>query len=275
MNQYGYQIKFGHKLTDAIKWIMGINAGIFLLHMILSAFMYKHAVLNPFLGLVPAMISHKFWLWQFFTYLFVHNEFFHLFFNMFALWIFGCELESLWGKKRFLFYYFLTGVSAGLITYIFSFNRLIPTIGASGAIYGILIAYGLIYPNRKILLFFIYPIKAIYLALLYMGIEFFLSFSYSRDGISHITHFGGMIVGFVYLVMSNQVSFLRITDSIKNKLKGRMFKKYTTPRERIDYILKKVNREGLHSLTTEEREFLMQFKHDELYHDDDDDVTIH
>jgi membrane associated rhomboid family serine protease len=118
---------------------------------------------------------------------------------MWALWMFGSELERTWGARRFLFYYFLTGIGAGLTVVLLSPSSMVPTLGASGAIYGLLLAYGLLFPDRMILFFFLFPIPAKYLVMILGAIELLSELSLPGDGISHLAHLGGLAVGFVYL----------------------------------------------------------------------------
>jgi membrane associated rhomboid family serine protease len=149
-------------------------------------------------GLVP----HDFWhghLWQVVSYMFLHGNFFHLAFNMLALWMFGSELEYLWGPRRFLTYYFFTGIGAGLTNAVFEPNSMLPIVGASGAIYGLLLAFGMFFPNRPILIWFLFPMPAKYFVILFGAIEFFASLSPGRDGVAHLAHLGGLLFGFLYL----------------------------------------------------------------------------
>jgi membrane associated rhomboid family serine protease len=118
---------------------------------------------------------------------------------MFALWIFGCELERYWGTRVFVKYALITGIGAGVSTVIVSPNLGIPTIGASGLVYGVLLAYGLFFPNRLIYLYFLFPIKAKYFVLIFGAIELYASLSGSSDNIAHLAHLGGMLFGFFYL----------------------------------------------------------------------------
>ena len=109
-------------------------------------------------GLTPAYVIGELFLWQLVTYLFLHGDFFHILFNMFALWMFGSELERAWGSKEFLKFYLVTGVGAGLFSVALEPGSLIPTIGASGSVYGILMAYGMMFPERYIYLYFLFPV---------------------------------------------------------------------------------------------------------------------
>jgi membrane associated rhomboid family serine protease len=118
---------------------------------------------------------------------------------MWALWMFGGELERAWGSRRFAFYYFLTGIGAGLTVVLLSPFSINPTLGASGAIYGLLLAYGLLFPDRMILFFFLFPIPAKYCVMIMGAIELLSELSMPGDGISHLAHLGGLAVGFIYL----------------------------------------------------------------------------
>jgi membrane associated rhomboid family serine protease len=166
--------------------------------------------MTRYLGLIPYSVLGQGMIWQPITYMFLHGGLFHLLFNMFALWMFGSELEYLWGTRRWVKYYFLTGIGAGLTSILFAYGALqmnigdpraiyIPTVGASGAIYGLLLAFGLTFPNRPILLYFLFPIPARIFVLIFGAIEFISSFSYANDGVSHIAHLGGMVFGYIFL----------------------------------------------------------------------------
>ena len=152
-------------------------------------------------GLWADLVIHKFFFWQLVTYLFLHGGWFHIIFNMFALWMFGSDLESKWGGKKFLFYYFLTGIGAGILDV--TLNTLFvasppPTIGCSGAVYGLLLAYGMLFPERLIYLYMIIPIKAKWFVVIMGAIELVSSFG-AGSSVSHFAHLGGMLFGYLYL----------------------------------------------------------------------------
>jgi membrane associated rhomboid family serine protease len=151
-------------------------------------------------GLSPALVTQHFYLWQLVTYIFLHDthQWFHIIFNMLGLWMFGSELERLWGTRQFTKFFFICGIGAGLLTVMLSPNSPIPTIGASGAIYGILAAYGLLFPNR-IIIFIIFPIPAKWFVLLLGGMAFVSSLSASGSGVAYVAHLGGMLCGLIYL----------------------------------------------------------------------------
>src|SRR3954464_13157298 len=161
--------------------------------------------LLEYLGLVPVLVLHQFWIWQLATYMFLHGGIFHILFNMLALWMFGAELERIWGSRYFLKFYFVTGVGAAVLTVLFS---LLPfgfahqvqfsnTIGASGAIYGLLLAFAMYFPDRPILLV-LFPVPAKIAVAILGAIALFSSLSES-GGVANATHLSGLIVAYFFL----------------------------------------------------------------------------
>lgn len=171
------------------------------------------SALTYYLGLTPALVVEKGFIWQVVSYMFLHSTagFFHIFFNMYALLIFGTPIEQEWGGKKFLGYYFFCGVGAGFSILIINLISQgdaysIPTIGASGAVFGLLLAFGVLYPNAEILLFFFIPIKAKYLVMLYGLLELYLELRGGSGSISHIGHLGGLFFGIVYFLITRRSS---------------------------------------------------------------------
>jgi len=193
MTYYRYRFSFGYGLPPLIKKLMILMGAIFLLQLLVSQ------RITFYLGLVPLLVWKKYFLWQLFTYLFLHGGFTHLLFNLLALWMFGGELENYWGSKKLLFYFLFCGIGAGVLTVLLSPNQFIPVIGASGAIYGILLAFGWLFPNRPIFIYFLFPIPAKYMVLLYGIIEGFSSLEGTGGGIAHLTHLGGLLFGLFYM----------------------------------------------------------------------------
>lgn len=152
-----------------------------------------------YFGLIPLMVWKKYFLWQLFTYIFLHGGFSHILFNLLALWMFGGELENYWGSKKFLFYFLFCGIGAGICTVVFTPYQFIPVIGASGAIYGILLAFAWLFPNRPILIYFLFPIPAKYFVIIFGLIELLSSMEGTGGGVAHLTHLGGLVFGFFYL----------------------------------------------------------------------------
>jgi membrane associated rhomboid family serine protease len=170
-------------------------------------------ILTLTFGLNPQDALLRLHVWQPVTYLFLHDGLFHILFNMLALWMFGVELERLWGRKFFLKYYFVTGIGAGLVTILLAFFplpfevgasinhtlRASITIGASGAIYGLLLAYALYFPDRPLYMFPIpIPIAAKYFVMILGGMSFLFSIS-NEGGVANVAHLGGLAVGYAYL----------------------------------------------------------------------------
>jgi membrane associated rhomboid family serine protease len=197
---YASSFSFGPgPISTTLKALIAANVAVFLL----TAFA-RSAV--PYLGLVPELVLHKFWIWQLATYMFLHGGIFHIVFNMLALWMFGAELERIWGTRYFLKFYFVTGAGAGVLTVLFSllpfgFSQQLfsaAIIGASGAIYGLLLAYALYFPDRPIYMYFVFPIPAKIFVTIMGAIAFYLSLS-QVGGVANATHLGGLLVGYLYL----------------------------------------------------------------------------
>ena len=187
-------------LTPAIKALVAANIAAFLLAAVFPAITLR-------LGLRPADVVGSLALWQPVTYMFLHGGIFHILFNMLALWMFGVELERMWGSRYFLKFYFVAGIGAALTTLILSFtpfafaNQLYNslTIGASGAVYGVLLAYARYFPHRPIMLYFVFPIPAKYFVMIIGAISLLSSMSGPGGGIAHTTHLGGLVAGYLYL----------------------------------------------------------------------------
>ena len=187
----------GGSLGSAVRMIMAWNLIIFLLQLLMRGKMEPG--LEHYFGLVPAMVWHG-WIWQLVTYMFLHGGFLHIFFNMFALWMFGSELEFLWGTRRFVQYYFLTGIGGAVLTMLTSApGTAFPTIGASAAVFGVLLAYGVTFPNRLILISFLFPIPAKYVVMIYGLLELYSSLAGAQSGVAHWAHIGGLVTGLVIL----------------------------------------------------------------------------
>ena len=197
MTYYRYRFSFGQALTPAVRNLMIASGAVFLLQQMLlmtSIDLYVRYFLNYF-ALDPQKVWTQYYIWQLFTYIFLHGDFFHILFNLFSLWMFGGELENYWGSRRFLFYFFFCGIGAGIFTVLLSPY---PVIGASGAIYGILLAFGWLFPNRPIYIYFFFPIPAKYMVIIFGLIEFFSSGS-GGGGVAHLTHLGGLVVGLFFM----------------------------------------------------------------------------
>jgi membrane associated rhomboid family serine protease len=180
---------------------------------------------------------------------------------MFALWMFGPPLEQQWGTREFIKYYFYTGVGAGIFTFVLSINSSIPTIGASGAIFGILVAYALLFPDSIIYLWFLVPVKAKYLVIFFGILELIASINYTPDGIGHFAHLGGMVVGYVYLKSDWRAAFLFgffREARYRRRLQALNKKRKQTEElmSQVDEVLDKINQVGYENLSRAEKRIL-------------------
>jgi len=290
MNQWNFQqgtprMRFGpNKMGVGVRQLLIANVVVFMLSQIMGM-----DILASWFGLNPHDVIFGFRIWQPFTYLFLHGGFWHIAMNMLMLWMFGSELETIWGRKEFLRFYVVTGAGAGvfsLVPYFIGvlggYRGTIPSIiGASGAVYAILLAYAFTYPDRKVLLYMLVPIKVKYLMLI-MGFITFVSVG-NGDGISHITHLGGLVVGWFYLKRNGRYQGLNIPwrqwlgkfksfRIIKDKGSRRTgsstsqsqqqgwhrVKTETELRKEMDALLDKITRVGYENLSNTEKERLLE-----------------
>ena len=277
-----------------IKWLLITNAAVFvLLGMGGRLFTFDGMPLELFftyyLGLLP--LGHGFYLWQLITYQFMHANFTHLLYNMFGLWMFGMEVEHVWGSRRFLGFYLVCGVAAGISQLILApllepasvislSGAGIPTVGASGAVYAVLVAFGMMFPDRYIYLYFLLPVKAKYFifGLIALGV---LSIG-DQGTIANLAHLGGAAAGYVYvLYVARRFPFQGLVDQLGRWLNSRRSRRSEEPyREvvdakifdinerpktekelnqmKIDEILDKITRGGYQSLTEEEKKILFE-----------------
>ena len=250
------QIKFGPgKPPPFIKWMLFINGGVFLLQLI------PGWRLENMLGLTPDAFFDQFpnRLYQVITYMFLHStgHFFHLLFNMFVLWMFGTEIELTWRSKPFARYYLLAGLAGAILTLIIFPSQSVPMIGASGAIYGVLIAYWLMFPNRLLYIYFMFPVRVKWAipGLMILG------FLFSGGGVAHVAHLGGALYGLAYLKvdwgrfgLGGRIKNLRYNRKVAKLKRNRQ--KAEDVMKRVDAILDKINEVGMENLSDEERRFL-------------------
>ena len=278
-----------------IKWLIITNGAFFVLfglggelftidHLPLRYF------LNYYLGLMP--LGHGFYPWQLVTYQFMHADFWHVFFNMFfGLWMFGMEIEHNWGSRKFLGYYLMCGVAAGLAQLLLApilepssvvdqFGRAVPTVGASGAVYGVMLAFGMLFPDRYIFIYFLLPVKAKYFVagLILLGVWSVGG----QSGVANLAHLGGALAGYIYLLYDarrfpfqhqydrvrwwvNSKTTKRRSDEYENIVDAKVFdikdthkSQQDTAQKQIDDILDKIGRGGYQSLTEEEKQILFE-----------------
>jgi membrane associated rhomboid family serine protease len=283
-----------------LKNLLIINGVVFLLQFLLNNMVIgglpgwyvinKWFALNPLNGYDAAGQPYNFQVWQLITYQFMHGNFSHILFNMFALWMFGMEIENLWGSKKFLYFYLSAGVVAGLLHLFLSpllGGGSAVTIGASGAVYGVLAAFALLFPNRYIFLYFFIPVKAKYLIAGMILLEFLLVDS-AGSGVAHLAHLGGALMGLIWILVDSSIDadikrFIKHTphnksrpnnpfSSIAQKFKGKdkqiedatfyevKDRKQTDEitQEEIDAILDKISKSGYQNLTEREKKILFE-----------------
>ncbi|MDP1676844.1 MAG: rhomboid family intramembrane serine protease [Bacteroidota bacterium] len=275
-----------------IKSLLIANGAVFLGMMFLGNFHVGEFSFEQFFFQAFALwpFGAGFGFWQLFTYMFMHASFTHILFNMLALWMFGMELEHVWGSRKFFIYYLLCGFGGGLANLLIApmFTSVGPTVGASGAVYGVLLAFGMMFPERLIYVYFLLPIKAKYFVVMYMAFEIFSVGS--MDGIAHFAHLGGALVGFVYLLsdgyrfdslygraqsdnvfskfastFSNTkkqtVNYGDVTDAKIyniNDFQTRNNEEQLKTQKQIDDILDKISKDGYQSLNEEEKKVLFE-----------------
>ena len=264
-SEVSYKSQF---FTDAIRTIVLVNVAVY----ILQSLSGKEDVFFRLFGLVPSSFLSELMIWQPFTYMFFHAPFYssvgisHILLNMLGLWVFGRELEQTWGKNNFLKYYFVTGIGSGLVTFLFQINSDSPVIGASGAVYGVLLAYGLSYPNRMLYIWGIIPVKSLWLVII-MGAIAFFGLLGNADGISHVTHISGMVIG--YFMLNKKWRWRELLFKIRKKTIEFQVQRHEEKvaknimlKKDIDLILDKIQKEGFSSLTSKEKNKLYESSKD-------------
>jgi membrane associated rhomboid family serine protease len=281
-----------------IKALLVSNGIVFLVLYFLGRFEVNGIPMMTIIDRVFALnpIGRDYDLWKFFltilqlfTYMFMHNGLIHIFFNMLMLWMFGMELENSWGSRRFLTYYIVCGIGAGIANLIFApmFGVAAPTVGASGAVFGILIAFGMLFPDRPVFMFPIFfPIKAKFLVAILIFIEILAVTGSEADTIAHFAHLGGAAVGYILILIDKrQYPLQNYIQRLQHRSRMKMYTPGSDPgrdasihdaeysdiheertpvpknenqinQERIDQILDKISKGGYQNLTEDEKRIL-------------------
>jgi membrane associated rhomboid family serine protease len=256
MQNYYRRSSFSDLLGGSVvTTIVIINVLVFLLQMLLIRTPFQN-----FFALYPRLVLERGYIWQLGTYMFLHGGIFHLFFNMLIIWMFGTTLEQVWGGRRFLQYYMICGLGAAIFSFIFSYN--VQVIGASGAGYGILLAYGVLFPYNQIYIWGIIPVRARTLVIVLGGVEF-LSGLTGGDGIAHFAHLGGMAAGLVLLKTGSRGGrfFGRVSEFLRNlrSAAGSGNEKDGEDKARVDSILDKISEKGYENLSETEKRILDKY----------------
>jgi membrane associated rhomboid family serine protease len=262
--RYGSDYSFGRPWSPVVRALIITNILVFLAQLAAAG-----TPLPALLGIqVPEMFTRLRW-WQPCTYLFLHAGFWHLAFNMFALWMFGTEVEQSLGSPRFLIYYLFTGIGAGwcvaLIGWLAGEHNV--TLGASGAIFGVLMAYGILFAERTItlLLFFILPVqmKAKTMVLFFAAFEFIAGVGNAVGQISHIAHLSGLALGWLFFRVAWPRTAKRFSfwEDLRAWWVGRRVRRISSredPETYLDQILEKISKQGITALSAQEREILAE-----------------
>ncbi len=263
-----------YKSKSATRWSAGnyavpsiilINTLFFLIQQIsvTSPASYSYSSITYYFALIPYFIK-QFEAWRLFTYMFLHGGFFHLLVNMWGVYIFGSMLEQSMGSKNFLLLYFASGLFAGIFWTLFNWNSPAVCVGASGALFGVMVAAAMLFPNMMIMLLIPpIPLKLKTFAIIYALIETFSAFLGFEANVAHLAHIGGLIAGYVVIRFLYPNKTYDILKPLKTKLHIRQGKGFsekaskswtvtTSPRKKLDEILDKISRSGINSLTEEE-----------------------
>lgn len=263
----GYSTGFGS--TPWVKRLIIANVAVFLLTFIASR---AGAPLFGWLALQPSSVLFR--PWTLLTYMFVHGDFWHILFNMLMLYFFGRSLEERWGSREFLKYYIVCGLGAAALSFIFAYNASI--VGASGAVYGVMVAFAMLWPDAQIYFWGIFPIAAKWLVGALVGFSLLMTLGGAGDGIAHAAHLGGAAAGFFYLRLSDTMT-ARIAQARRRMSRPKLTvtqgaakpeprKPLAPPTRRsvkeerlldeVDRVLDKISASGMASLTPEERRVL-------------------
>lgn len=259
-------------LTPAVRGLVMACVGLFLLQRMLDLLSGGGVTpeINGFLGMVPQKALLTGHVWQFVTYLFVHGSVVHILFNMYFLWMVGCPLEERWGSRRFLRFFFGTGIGAGVVVALVALvgppeGMWIPVIGASGAIFGLFAAYGMTFPDTIIHVMLVFPMRARYAVLLFGVIEIVVLMEGPTTAFGTLAHVSGMVLGYLYLYFETPIVEV-VSGRSRRRRKLRLV--VSPPRDldkkryiedQIDPILDKINASGIESLTPRERDVLRRF----------------
>jgi membrane associated rhomboid family serine protease len=260
----GFSFGFGFGLSPWVQRLIIVNVGVLILQ-------WVQPQISLYLAFIPTQILRS--PWTVFTYMFAHGDFWHLFWNMLGLFFFGPPLEARWGSREFLKYYLICGLGGAALSFVVAPTS--PIIGASAAVYGVMLAFAMNWPDAPIYIWGILPIKAKYLVGVLALISFFSTFDGRQDGIAHAAHLGGVVAGLIYLKMNRPGGMFSGIKRAMNRRRLRVVqtdeprpvvRSTAAPRRRggeedkllneLDRVLEKISTEGMSSLTPQERKLL-------------------
>lgn len=265
----GFGLGFGYGLTPWVKRLIIANVAVFLV----SELLIRNNLVQYYMAFVPGEILTR--PWTLVTYMFAHGNLGHVFFNMLGLFFFGPPLEARWGSNEFLKFYFICGLGGAALSFLFAFNS--PIIGASAAVYGVLLAFAMNWPDMPIYIWGIFPVQAKWLAIFFVALSLYSAFQGRADGLAHFAHLGGFAAGFLYLKLDRPGGLFagmkkkrdprrRFTivrgNSDDNPAPAPARRETAPPRDdsellgELDRVLDKISTSGLSSLSSEERKLL-------------------
>ncbi|MBI4545587.1 MAG: rhomboid family intramembrane serine protease [Gemmatimonadetes bacterium] len=255
---------FGYHLTPWVKRLLLANAAVFLLAWAVPA-------LGFYLAFVPRLVLFR--PWSFLSYMFVHADFWHLFFNLLGLFFFGPPLEERWGSREFLKYYLVCGLGGALLSFLFASGSSV--VGASAAVFGVMLAFAMNWPDAPIYIWGIFPVKAKWLVGILAALALLSAVRGAADGVAHFAHLGGFAAGFLYLKLGDAATqrLARVKKLMRGPrltvLPGAKEGREPPPRPRprhrrdddplldeVDRVLDKISTSGMASLTPDERKLL-------------------
>ncbi len=252
---------------SVVRKMVAANVLVFILQLLLSGTSFL-----AFFALFPRLVVTRGYIWQLVTYMFLHGDLAHIALNMLIIWMFGSALERTWGSQRFLKFYFVCGLGGALASFIFSYNSVV--LGASGAGYGILLAYAVLFPYNQIYVWGIFPVRARTLVIVLAIIEFLRGIS-GGTGIAHFAHLGGMAAGLIYMRTDHRAwKFHNKLRSIWSRFplkvhfdggKGNVQdgeNSRSSESDKIDSILDKISSKGYDNLTETEKRILDNYSRD-------------
>jgi membrane associated rhomboid family serine protease len=249
-------------VRGAVRWILITATVVFFLQHFWGAWMLEN------LGLIPVLVLHGHKVWQLFTYQFLHGGIFHWLFNMFILWMIGGMLESQWGTPYFVRFFLITGLGAALCVLLMAPHSTIPVIGLSASIFGMLVAFAMLYPHSVMYLYFVIPVKAWHAAALFAVIELFAALNGGNAAVTSIAHLGGMLFGYVYVRFGTLIDYrvgwlfsaLRVWPPRSSEKSQVSLHEVTDDLvSEVDRILDKVSRKGAESLTGKEKDIMNRY----------------
>jgi membrane associated rhomboid family serine protease len=260
-DETGSRFSRGWFFHTAVGWLILVNVAVYVLEIItLHAMPKAFSVLFDYLSLSPQDVFARGYVWQLLTYAFLHdpNSILHILFNMLFLYWFGREIEIVWGPRRFLAFYLTAAAFSALAfaaVHYFVWPLRAPCVGASGAIMALVMVYGLWWPNRTVLFMFLFPTRVWTFVLIVIGIEVVSLLQTGDNGVANLAHLAGLLYGYLIVRVAPRLSFLTMRLPA-DKFSALRAASRDSDERRLDELLDRVHRQGIHSLSWRERHFL-------------------